>query len=181
MEPVRGGVWPPAPRLRVCVCVATLRTSQDSGRGDLEFPGVMGQTRLRGPCLLLPHGAADGKFRERFACVLSSLDPSCPSVLTEPPGGPRPHPPAAEEEQRASKCLPDPRPGPAAGASPGGSLRPDPCVPSACRPPGTAGAWTRELPGQCTRACACVSGCGCGFGADVGDLMEPSASVDEEE
>lgn len=47
----------------------------------------------------------------------------------------------------------------------------------------TSGAWTREPPGQCVRACVCtcVSGCGCGFGADVGDLTEPSARVDEEE
>ncbi|ELK24165.1 hypothetical protein MDA_GLEAN10019465 [Myotis davidii] len=94
-------------------------------------------------------GTADGKLWERFGRVLSSLDPSRPSVLTEPPGGPRPPPPAAEEEQRASKCLPDPRPGPAAGASPGGSPRLDPCVPAACSPLGTAGAWTREPPGQC--------------------------------
>lgn len=123
------------PQGSVCVSVATLRTSQDTGRGDLEFPGVMGQTCPRGPCILLPHGGRQmGSCGNALHASSAAWTPAVPLlVLTETPGGP--HPPA-EEEQRASKCVPDPRPGPAAGASPGGSRRPDPCVPSACRPPG---------------------------------------------
>lgn len=160
MEPVRGGVWPPAPRLRVCVWPRSV-PCRTPGRGDLEFPGVMGQTCPRGPCILLPHGGQQmGSCRNALHASSAAWTPPVPLlVLTELPGGPHPHPPAAEEEQRASKCLPDPRPGPAAGASPGGSPRPDPCVPSACRSPGTAGAWTREPPGQCVCARACVRVC----------------------